>query len=67
MCDKAADNYYHTLKRFAPEYCKTKKMCHKAVNTYPSAIQFVLECCKTQEICAKAVNTSPFVFDSLPD
>ena len=33
-----------------------KKMCDKAVSTYPSTIKFVPECFMTQEMCNKAVN-----------
>ena len=34
-------NFPHVLE-FVPECYKTKKMCNKAVNTYPSTIKFFL-------------------------
>ena len=40
MCDKAVDNYPHTLE-FAPECYKTQKMCGKAVDAYPSIVKYV--------------------------
>ena len=55
MCDKAVDNYFHTLE-FVPECYKTQKMCDKAVDTHPSTIQFIPECYKPQEVCDKAIN-----------
>ena len=40
MCNKAVDNYTHTLK-FVSVCYKTQKMYNKAVDTSPSAIQFL--------------------------
>ena len=34
----------------------TQKMCHKAVNIYPSTITFVPECFMTRDMCDIAVN-----------
>ena len=61
MRNKAVDNYPHGLKfALEREWSKVskseKKMCHEAVNTYPSVIQFIPECFMTQEMFDKAVN-----------
>ena len=45
----------------------SKKMCDKAVHTYPSTLKVIPERCKTQEMCNKAVNRCFFVFDSVPE
>ena len=66
MCDKAVDNYPHTLE-FVPECYKIQKTCNKAVDTPPTRIKHVLECYKTQEMCYKAVHGCFLVFDSIPD
>ena len=66
MCNKALDNYPHTLG-FVPECYKTQNMCDKAVDAYLSTIKFIPECHKAQEICNKAVNWCFFVLDSIPD
>ena len=66
MCNKAVDDYSHTLE-FVPECYKTQKMCDKPVNTYPSTIKLVSECFVTQGMYDKAVNKCFFVFDSIPD
>ena len=55
MCNKAVDNYPHTL-RFVPECYKTQVMCDKVVNTYSSTIKFAPECYKTQNIWDKVFN-----------
>ena len=67
MRNKAVDNYPHGLKfALEREWSKVskseKKMCHEAVNTYPSVIQFVPECFMTQEMFDKAVNQLIDVF-----
>ena len=54
MCDKAVDNYPHTLK-CVPDCYMIQKMCDKAVNTHPSIIKLVPEYYKTQEMYDKAV------------
>ena len=50
MCNKAVDNYFHTLE-FGPKCYNTQKICDKVVTTYPSTIKFVPEFFMTQE-CA---------------
>ena len=40
MCNKAVDN-------------KTRKMCDKGVNTYPSTIKYVPKCFIAKEMCNK--------------
>ena len=47
MCNKAVENYPHTLE-YVSECYKTQKMFDKAVDTYPSTIKFVPECCKNE-------------------
>ena len=54
-------------QNLSPIDIRLKKLCNKAVDTYPSAIQFVPECHKTLKTRDKAQDTCPFVFDSLPD
>ena len=41
MCNKAVDNYPHTLE-FVPDCYITQKMCDKAVHTHPSVIEYVI-------------------------
>ena len=67
ICNKAVENYPHTL-HFVPECYKTKKkMCNKAVNTYPSTIKLIPECFMTQKMCGKAINRCFFAFDFISD
>ena len=40
MCNKAVDNYPHSLE-FVPECYKTQKMCDKAVDKHPTTIKYV--------------------------
>ena len=40
MCNKAVDNYPHSLE-FVPECYKTQKMCDKAVEKHPTTIKYV--------------------------
>ena len=40
MCNKAVDNYPHSLE-FVPEFYKTQKMCDKAVEKHPTTIKYV--------------------------
>ena len=40
MCNKAVDNYPHSLE-FIPECYKTQKMCDKAVDKHPTTIKYV--------------------------
>ena len=54
MCNKAVDNYPHTLK-FVSKCYKTHKLYDKAVIIYTSTIKFVPEYYKTQEMCDKGV------------
>ena len=49
MCNRAVDNYHHTLE-FIPDCFKTQEKFNKTVSTYPSVIQFVPECCKTRKM-----------------
>ena len=60
MCNKAIDNYPHTLE-FVPQCYMTQGMCDKVVNTHSSTIEFVPECYKTQKMCDKALNECFFL------
>ena len=66
ICDKAVDNYPHSLK-FAPDWYMTQKMCDKAVNIDHSTMQFVSDCYQTQEMCDEAVNRCFLSFIYIPD
>ena len=67
MCNKAVDNYFHSLE-FVLECFMTQEMCHKAVNIYFSTITFAPECFMTRDMCDIAVNRwGFFVFDAIPD
>ena len=50
MCNKAVDNYPHSLEFVPPECYKAPKMCDKAVDTNPARIKYVPECYKSQKI-----------------
>ena len=55
MCNKAVDNYLHTLE-FVPKCYKTQKLCDKAVSSYNSRISIFRNCYKFQEMYDEAVN-----------
>ena len=61
MCNKAVDNYFHSLE-FVPECFMTQEMCHKAVNIYFSTITFAPECLMTRDMCDIAVNRWFFLY-----
>ena len=66
MLNKAVDNYPHVLE-FVPECFMTKKMCDKAVNTYPSANIFFLNALWLKKCVIKQLINAFFVFDSIPN